>query len=255
MSDYGLADEFVGLVHSVIHRSAPDLRVIDLSHSIGRHDVRAGALCLERSLPWIAPGAVLAVVDPGVGTERAALAAVASNRPDLTFVGPDNGLLWPALRRCGGAITAVRLRGGDDPLRGATFDGRDVFAPAAAALCAGAGLSELGEAHHAPLAQLPPPVLERHSSHVVAEVTWIDGFGNVQLSASAGDMEGITSGTVEDQGGLRHPWLRVAAFDEAGELLGLMTDSYGHAALVSKGSSAAKRLGLMPGECVTLFLQ
>lgn len=253
LSDYGLADEFVGLVHSVIQRSHPGLNIIDLSHSVGRHNIRAGALCLERSLPWIAPGAVLAVVDPGVGTPRAAVAAVAEDRPDLAFIGPDNGLLWPALRRCGGEIAAVSLAGKRGHHLGPTFDGRDVFAPAAAAWCAGASLGDLGTAHRAPLFQLRPPVLERLGDRIRAEVNWIDGFGNVQLSAAGSDVDWFGSGTVEDSGGQTLPLVAVGAFGDLDrDALGLMIDSYGQAALVCNGTSAASRLDCSVGDCVTI---
>src|SRR5712692_4781304 len=130
LSDYGLADEFVGVVHSVIRSIAPHAAVIDISHEIPPHDVRAGSLTLVRAVQYLAPGVVLAVVDPGVGTDRRAVAVEAGDG-DRVFVGPDNGLLAPAVAMCGGADRAVELTNPDYQLAapGPTFAGRDVFAP------------------------------------------------------------------------------------------------------------------------------
>src|SRR3954449_1227543 len=95
LSDYGLADDFVGVVHAVIARIAPDARVIDLTHGIARHDVRSGALTLARALPFAPAGVHLAVVAPEVGAERRAV-AIRCAQEDRILVGPDNGLLVPA---------------------------------------------------------------------------------------------------------------------------------------------------------------
>ena len=92
LSDYGLQDDFVGVCHGVMARVAPDARVIDVSHGVPRHDVRAGALILRRALPSMPPGVHLAVVDPAVGTARRAI-AVRTAEEDRLLVGPDNGLL------------------------------------------------------------------------------------------------------------------------------------------------------------------
>src|SRR5258705_12793126 len=102
LSDYGLADDFVGVCHGVIARIAPDARVIDLTHGIERHDVRAGALALRRGLPYMPAGVHLAVVDPGVGGERRAV-AIRCAQEDRILVGPDNGLLMPVAAVVGGA--------------------------------------------------------------------------------------------------------------------------------------------------------
>ena len=144
LSDFGHDDEFVGVVHGVIARIAPDVRVIDLTHGIDRGDVHAGAMALTRAVQFMPDGVFLAVVDPGVGTERLAIAA---RTPVGYFVGPDNGLLAPAVAMVGGADMVVSLE--DQRFRlpspGATFHGRDVFAPAAAVLASGqADISDLG---------------------------------------------------------------------------------------------------------------
>src|SRR5438874_1597953 len=108
LSDYGLEDECVGVVHSVIRSLAPASLVIDLTHGIPAHDIRAGSLALARAAGYLAPGVVLAVVDPGVGTDRRAV-AVETGEGDLIFVGPDNGLLAGAVTMAGGAASAVEL--------------------------------------------------------------------------------------------------------------------------------------------------
>ena len=106
LSDYGLTDDFVGVCHAVIAGACPDARVIDLTHGVPRGDVRAGALILHGALPYLPVGVHLAVVDPGVGSDRRAVAVgLADGR---VLVGPDNGLLWLASERAGGVVEAVR---------------------------------------------------------------------------------------------------------------------------------------------------
>src|SRR5437868_6539817 len=146
LSDYGLADEFVGVVKSVIRSIAPEVTVIDLTHDIDPHDVRGGGLALARSAQYLVPGVVLAVVDPGVATTRRAIAVEVGDGQSV-LVGPDNGLLAPAVAMVGGAGRAVVLNNNEYhlPAPGPTFAGRDVFAPVAAYLCTGVDLAELGE--------------------------------------------------------------------------------------------------------------
>src|SRR5215210_9357243 len=108
LSDYGTADEFVGVVKSVVRGIAPHATVIDLTHEVPAHDVRAGSLTLARAIQYVAPGVVLAVVDPGVGTERKAVAVEVAGGEGV-LVGPDNGLLAPAVAMAGGAERAVTL--------------------------------------------------------------------------------------------------------------------------------------------------
>src|SRR5207302_610681 len=189
LSDYGFADEFVGVVKAVIRGIAPHVTVIDISHEIPPHDVRAGGLALARSVQYLPPGIVLAIVDPGVGTDRRAIAVeVGEPGPDdegtAVFVGPDNGLLASAVAMTGGARRAVSLTNPayQLPAPGATFAGRDVFAPAAAHLCNGVALDDLGELVD-PLSLLPGvlPVTQVENGSLVAEVLWVDRFGNVQL--------------------------------------------------------------------------
>src|SRR5512133_3924341 len=135
LSDYGYDDEFVGVCHGVMARIAPAARVLDVSHGIERHDVRSGALVLH-----------LALVDPEVGGERRAV-AVRAAEDDRILVGPDNGLLALAIERFGGALEAVDVARSPHRLEptSATFHGRDLFAPVAAHLAAGAPLADAGD--------------------------------------------------------------------------------------------------------------
>jgi hypothetical protein len=145
LSDYGLTDGFVGVVHSVIRSIAPEVAVIDLTHGIEPYDVRGGGLALARSAPYLCPGVVLAVIDPAVGTSRRPI-AVEIGDGAAVLVGPDNGLLAPVVQLYGGATRAVEITNEIYmlPTDSATFDGRDIFAPVAAHLCMGVELTDLG---------------------------------------------------------------------------------------------------------------
>ena len=190
LSDYGLNDEFVGVCHAVIAKRCPAARVIDLTHAIPRHDVRTGALVLRDALAYVPSGVHLAVVDPTVGAEgrhsRRAVAVRVSAQERL-LVGPDNGLLMLAAERLEGVLEAVDI--GRSPARlepvSATFHGRDIFAPVAAALAAGEPLAALGE----PLAVEELTALELPRAHaadgaIVTHVLRADHFGNLTLDCS-----------------------------------------------------------------------
>jgi S-adenosylmethionine hydrolase len=264
LSDYGTADEFVGVVHAVIARHAPSARVIDLGHGVAPFDVGAGATMLERAVDHLGPGVVLAVVDPGVGGSRRSVALESARRDGPRwFVGPDNGLLVGAVERRGGVALAVEL---ERPATPSTFDGRDVLAPAAAALCNGRPLDALGSAvDQASLTRLPRPRMFEVGSPgraaIVSEVSWVDRFGNVQLAALPGYIPDALSvqtvRVVHSRTGAvlmdPMPVRRVGAFSELalGEL-GLLEDANGHLALVLKEGSAAERLAVGRGSDIEL---
>jgi len=318
LSDYGTADEFVGVVHAVLNRRAPDCPVIDLSHQIPAFAIDAGAGMLRRCLPHLGPGVVLAVVDPGVGTARRAVAVEVPGRvPDdldrstaeprhpprppsigpTWLVGPDNGLLVPAAAALGGPGRVIVLtrpgdigvsgegRSGGPDRYGRTFDGRDVFAPAAAHLAAGEDPGSLGpDADPGSLIELPGDVTPIGASgavagvegagpgsEVVAPIAWVDRFGNVQLRLDPGAVErlGITLGGTAwiEVEGPRHengrggadpaqpiPARWVTGFGELGPgELGLVVDSAGRMALVLDRAPAATRLGpVEPGRPVRI---
>ena len=238
----------------MVAAEAPGVRVVDLTHGVRPHDVRAGALTLWRCSPWLAGSVVLAVVDPGVGTSRRAVAVEVAGA-DVVLVGPDNGLLVPAAHALGGATAAVELR--PLPARvagaGATFAGRDLFAPVAARLASGEwSLADVGDAcDPATLDGSPvPPSAADPDRSLACEVLWVDRFGNAQLNTGG---EGVPAVVAVEAGAKRVAARRVGAFGELGEgELGLVTDSYGLLALAFNGSSAAVRLGLAEGDRVRL---
>ena len=226
----------------MIERTAPGTAVIDITHQIPRHDIRTGALSLWRTAPWLVPGVILGIVDPGVGTDRRAIAIETEH---AVLIGPDNGLLLPAALRLGPITTAVTLTGPRN-----TFAGRDVFAPAAARVAAGEPVNGLGEAiDPASIAgeAVPDPVPD--GSRLQAEVLWVDRFGNAQLNASPSHLTPSSLTT----GGATYDVRTVYAYGELepGEI-GLVVDSYGLLSVCLCRDSAVARLGLRPGDHVLL---
>jgi S-adenosyl-L-methionine hydrolase (adenosine-forming) len=260
LSDYGLADEFVGVCKAVVLGSAPDARFVDLSHEIPAHDVKAGALTLVRAVQYLPAGTIVfAVVDPGVGTDRRLLGVECEH---VTLVGPDNGLLAPAVAMVGGARRVVSLTNDEFhlPAPGATFAGRDILAPAVGLLAAGADLGQLGEVVD-PSSLVPGllslPQVEDGGS-ISSEVWWVDHFGNCQLNVGPDDLEGLGAkpgGTVEVHlsGTARIArWVTTYADAKPSELV-LVVDSYGLLSLALDRRSAAQEHGLHAGSAVVLL--
>ena len=251
LSDYGRDDDFVGVCHAVMARIAPDARVIDLSHDVPRHDVRSGALVLRRALPYAAPGVTVAVVDPELGARRRALALRTAEEGRI-LVGPDNGLLLLAAEAFGGVAEAVEISGSPHRLRpvSATFHGRDLFAPVAAHLAAGASLADAGEPlDPEELRTLALPAPEVADGIVTVHAIALDRFGNVTLNL---EHDGLAEtglrlgrGVVADVGGREHEahFVRTFADVGAGELL-LYEDAYRNLALAVNRGSAAERLAV-----------
>ena len=245
LSDYGLADEFVGVVKSVIHSIAPDVRIADVTHNVAPHNVRAGGLALARAAAYLNPGVVVAVVDPGVGGARKAVAVEVGGGSTI-LVGPDNGLLAPTVALVGGATAAVDIT--HSPYRleapGPTFDGRDLFGPVAAHLCAGVELNEVGTPLD-PALLMPAvmPVSGRDEETLLAEVLWVDRFGNCQLNIDPVELEHASYSLAV--GGQYRPIRTVTHFEALGPSeAGLLTDSTGMVSVVMNRSSAANELGL-----------
>ncbi len=257
-SDYGTRDEFVGVVKSVIADIAPQVTVIDITHDIAPFDVRAGSLAIARAVPYVAQGVVLAVVDPGVGTSRRAIAVEVAGG---VFIGPDNGLLGAGVALAGGALRAVELTNTAFHLAapGATFAGRDVFGPVAAHVCNGVTLDELG-IEIDPAGVLPGLVpLPRHEGDQLhCEVTWIDHYGNCQLNVGAEDVEAfgtrvtITIGSENPSTQIVRSVPIVASFQDIGGGLGLVVDSYGMLALCLDRGSAAREVDAATGMGVVI---
>jgi S-adenosyl-L-methionine hydrolase (adenosine-forming) len=259
LSDYGYEDEFAGVCRAVIARIAPDAPVIDLTHGIPRHAVERGALVLANAVPFTPAGVHMAVVDPGVGSPRRAV-AVRAAAEDRTFVGPDNGLLWPAIERLGGATQAVDVS--LSPLRlepiSATFHGRDVFAPVAAHLARGASPADAGEEiDPGSLVRIesPEPVID--PGRVVAHVVSIDHFGNAALDLADRHLpqSGLRMGhpvRVEVAGPTRDAVFALTFADVPEGGLLLYEDSNASLALAVNRGNAAAELDLKPGSEVTL---
>ncbi len=210
---------------------------------------------MARCIQYVPSGVVLAVVDPGVGTARRAVAIEVAGGAGV-LVGPDNGLLAPAVAMAGGAGRAVVLTNTELhlPAPGATFAGRDLFAPVAAHVCNGVTLDELGELIDP--GQLMPgviPVPHEEAEGLVAEVLWVDHFGNAQLNVGPDDVAEWGDAVRIAWGSTVRTAHRCATFDDIGSgAVGLVLDSYGLLALALMRRSAADELGLGPGDSVVL---
>jgi S-adenosyl-L-methionine hydrolase (adenosine-forming) len=257
LTDYGLEDGFVAACHGVSSLIAPNTRIIDITHLVPPGDVRRGAVVLAQTVPYFPPAVHVAVVDPGVGTPRRAIAVAAGGS---IFVGPDNGLLTWAVSATGGAAAAVSLTNKALWLNAVTptFHGRDIFMPVAAHLAAGATLAEAGEeVDPASLVALPRPVSRVSDGAAEAEVLTVDRFGNAQLSLTGQDAmrAGIAPGVAVrlEFGGQRLtvPFRMTFGDVAPGELVGYI-DSAGFVSIAVNGGDAARRLTLRPGTSVTL---
>jgi S-adenosyl-L-methionine hydrolase (adenosine-forming) len=211
-TDFGLRDPFVGIMKGVILSICPSARLVDLTHDVQPQDVLGGALALESAVPFFPAGSVhLAVVDPGVGTARRALAIRAGDR---YLVGPDNGLLTLALGSAGWAAVSLTAPGYRLPEVSATFHGRDVFAPAAAYLAAGVPIERFGPSVADPV-RLAVPGCHAEGAWLVGEVLDADHFGNLITSIPASRLETL-------------PGRGSAILEVSGQRLGFV-DSYAEA--------------------------
>ena len=256
-TDYGLEDAFVAVCHAVAYQIAPDLRIIDITHLIPPGDIRRGAVVLAQAVPYFPPAVHVAVVDPGVGTARRAVAVQAG---DSFFVGPDNGLLSVAVAASGGAARAVSLTNRSlwRDTAAATFHGRDLFVPVAARLAAGAPLHAAGDpVDVASLVTLPQPDCRLTGGTAHLEVVTADRFGNLQLSLrgadapQAGLVTGATVTIAWDGGEITAPFVRTFGDVGPGGVLCYL-DSGDWVAIAVSGGDAARRLGLRAGAKVTL---
>lgn len=258
LTDFG-PDSAAAICRGVMLSIARDAQIVDISHSVAKYAIREGAYLLWAALPWLPVGVHLAVVDPGVGTERRPI-GVRTGRGDI-LVGPDNGLLLPAARRLGGVADARLLEHREWMLQhtSATFHGRDVFAPMAAHLAVGGSFERVGRSL-APdslvALELAAPVVEE--GLVSTAVLHVDTFGNLRLAGGVADLAAalgpIEPGTrleieLPDSARSRDEYARYArTFGEtsAGDLL-LYEDSSGNLALAESSGSAARRLDVEPG--------
>ncbi len=257
LSDFGLKDEFVGVVHGVLAKLAPESQVIDVTHEIARGDVLAGGLAMTRAIQYLPEGVALMVVDPGVGSDRKALALETAWG---YFVGPDNGLMSPAVALAGGATKIVSIENPEAmiPSPGATFHGRDIFAPAAALLAAGdAAIEDLGPTLSGDdVSPLLLPLPELEPSSISGQCWWVDSFGNAQTNVGPDDLAtlGLSVGQMVNVqiGATSHQVLWATAYsdvDDGGALLHV--DSAGLVALAVRGGNASEQFRISTGVSVS----
>ena len=257
LSDFGHRDDFVGTCHGVIKRIAPDAEIVDVTHGIPPQQILQGAIVLASTLPYFPVGVHLAVIDPGVGSHRRALAL--RDAEGRVFVGPDNGLLVPAAERTGIDV-AHELTNPEYALEtiSRTVHGRDIFAPAAAHVANGVALEELGPSLTPDvLVRLDLPQPQIGDARIGATILYVDSFGNIALHVTRDELThvGIVPGTqVEvELGGERVYAIAARTFADAraGDII-LYEDSYGNMSLAISGGSAAQMLLARPGQSLRI---
>ena len=246
LTDFGTADGYVAEMKGVLLAQAPGVTLVDVSHEVGAHDVECGRLALARYWRRFPPGTIhLAVVDPGVGSERAALAVESDGR---MLVGPDNGLLSPALLASGVQVVALPIPRTAAP----TFHGRDVFAPAAAALARGAPVTALGTPFETPVVRRTPEPRRLADGSIEGQVITIDRFGNAITNIDRATVERVAHGRAVHVAAGTHALGRLAntyAEVPAGAACVLFS-STDHVEVAINGGSAAGTLGLRQGAAV-----
>jgi S-adenosylmethionine hydrolase len=238
LTDFGTSDAYVAEIKAAVLRTAREAVLVDITHAVPPGDIRAGAYLLGRSWHWFPAGTVhLAVVDPGVGTDRAALAFAAQGH---RFVGPDNGLFTQVLRGAEVEIVTLPVPDGASP----TFHGRDLFAPAAAALALGATLKSLGE----PLLGMPERLVytEPHyeGKALIGQIVYVDRFGTLVTNLTP---ELVPTYAVLEVEGLEIGPLRRTFGDVATGGLLAYVGSGGAVEIAVRDGSAARRLGMGVG--------
>jgi S-adenosylmethionine hydrolase len=252
LTDFGLEDGFVAACHGVAVRIAPAARIIDITHLVPPGDVRRGAAVLAQTVTSMPPAVHVAVVDPGVGTSRRAIALRAGT---AILIGPDNGLLSWASSALGGIDGAYQLSNPqwwNHPVS-ATFHGRDIFTPVAAHLLSGRSLADAGpQLDAAELVTLAPPTNRMLDGEAEGEVLSVDRFGNVQTSIPSAGARGlgIALGSLMtircNRREIVVPYLTTFGSAAPDELIAF-TDSAGLISLAVRGGSAAEKLSLPPG--------
>jgi hypothetical protein len=246
-SDFG--SPYPAAMRGVLLRHDPDARLVDVSHEFPRQDVRAAAFWLRELLPYFPPAVHLVVVDPGVGTDRAALAVQAG---DHAFVAPDNGVVVPAARALAGESDRLRAwRVDDADAESSTFHGRDVFAPAAGDLHR-LGFGEFTERTSATpveeFVDLSLPDAETTESGAVGEVVTVDDFGNVITNVPGRVLEGVESVRVNDR---EVPSVETFAAVPEGQWLATV-GSHGYVECDVNQGRGDRAFGLEPGDEVVV---
>jgi S-adenosylmethionine hydrolase len=239
LTDFGTVDGYVGEMKGVLLAGAPDATLVDITHDIPPQDVERARLTLARVWRRFPPMTIhVVVVDPGVGSERAAIAVESDGR---WLVGPDNGVLSAAL-----LLPTARAVELPVPTKAsATFHGRDVFAPAAAALARGEPLDSLGEPAISPIVRRTPEPVRQIDGSLEGQVIYVDRFGNAVTN-----LFGFRAGVV--RAGLRRIPVRHTYADVGiGEAVAVV-GSTGFVELAVRDGSAAEALQIARGARVTL---
>jgi S-adenosylmethionine hydrolase len=240
LTDFGTADGYVAEIKGVLHSLAPGVTIVDLAHDIPPHDVELARLAVARFWRRFPPRTVhLIVVDPGVGTNRAAIAVQSDGR---FLVGPDNGVLSPALFLGDATVVSLPI----SPSAAKTFHGRDVFAPAAAALANGATVSSLGAPHEAPVIRRTREPIKRDDGAILGEVIAIDRFGNAITN-----LIGVRGGVIAASG--RPVPVRATYADVGIGSSVALVGSSGLLEIAIREGSAAESLGLQRGAVVVWY--
>jgi S-adenosylmethionine hydrolase len=263
-TDFGARDPSTAICVGVVHAIAPGATVMTVTSEIAKFKIRDGALTLWATLPYLPVGAHVAVVDPGVGTERQPL-AVTTARGDV-LVGPDNGLLIPVAERLGGITAAHRLEAHQYqlPVVSTSFHGRDIFAPAAAHLVNGVPVSALGPSVEADaLVRLEWPVARVLDDAFETAIVYVDSFGNIKLVGEVAELEAAVGGLAfgdrlrlswADEAGEREvvvPWVETFGRVSLGAPLAY-EDAYARICLAANQASGAQVLGLRDGLALTI---
>ncbi|MBX3030328.1 MAG: SAM-dependent chlorinase/fluorinase [Chloroflexi bacterium] len=256
LTDFGARDPSAGIMRAVILGICPDAAIMDLSHEVEKYRVRDGALLLWSAAPYLPVGAHVAVVDPGVGTERRAVAMETARGDHL--VGPDNGLLLPAAARLGGIVRVHQLESPQYrlPVISSSFHGRDIFAPAAAHLAMGVPLEFMGPGiDPRSLRMIDWPEPQVHPGVLQSSAIYLDSFGNVKLSALGSHLFAALGPLgmgeplfvrITDEAGtsdLEVMWVETFGDVAPGQAL-LFEDSYGRLSIAVNQGSASEGLGV-----------
>jgi hypothetical protein len=260
LTDFG-PDGPAPVCRGVMLTIAPDAQIVDIGHNVRKYAIRDGAFLLWSAVPFLPVGVHVAVVDPGVGTDRRPI-AIKTHRGDV-LVGPDNGLLMPAADVLGGVEEVHELANPEYALDSVsrTFHGRDLFSPAAAHLALGVALKELGPpVDPQALVRLDLPEPEVGQNRIRAVVLYVDHFGNVQLNLKREHLEqaAVVPGvTVELEIALDRYYAvaaRTFADARAGDII-LYEDAYANVAIAISGGSAAEMFGVGAGQEVRIHLR
>jgi S-adenosylmethionine hydrolase len=239
LTDFGTVDGYVGEMKGVLLSSVPNAEIVDITHDIPPQDVERARLVVARVWRRFPEGTIhIVVVDPGVGSARAALAVASEGR---YLLGPDNGTLSPALLASSARVVELPIA----PHVSSTFHGRDVFAPAAAALASGESFSALGSDARSPTIRRTPEPIRRVDGALDGEVIIVDRFGNAVTN-----LVGMRGGTIEI-GAVRIPVRRTYAEVESGELVAVV-GSTGFIEIAARDGNAAELLHLSRGSPVAL---